>query len=262
MKSVEKYSCHDNDSGGVAEVMMKVSVACCDGTVMVIAQLRVGTVYFRHAGGLLLILSKNMAQYININSAILKTYAHDDISVGSWMMGLQATYIDDSHLCCGSSGQGNGKVGRVVLAAAAKHLTPVVLELGGKSPVIVATRRIIAGKWGGNNGQACVSPDYIITTKDYAPKLVDALKTELKNFYGDDQLNSKDLSRIVSSNHFARLTKLLDDDKVSGKIVHGGQRDESNLKIAPTILLDVPEDSLIMTAEIFGPLLPILTVKS
>ncbi|KAK2995668.1 hypothetical protein RJ640_006128 [Escallonia rubra] len=163
---------------------------------------------------------------------------------------------------------GNGKVGRVVLAAAAKHLTPVVLELGGKSPVIVdsninlqvATRRIIAGKWGGNNGQACVSPDYIITTKDYAPKLVDALKTELKNFYGDDQLNSKDLSRIVSSNHFARLTKLLDDDKVSGKIVHGGQRDESNLKIAPTILLDVPEDSLIMTEEIFGPLLPILTV--
>ncbi|KAK2986029.1 hypothetical protein RJ640_015063 [Escallonia rubra] len=65
--------------------------------------------YFRHAGGLLLILSKNMAQYININSAILKTYAHDDISVGSWMMGLQATYIDDSHLCCGSSGQGGNR---------------------------------------------------------------------------------------------------------------------------------------------------------
>ncbi|KAK3020360.1 hypothetical protein RJ639_047813 [Escallonia herrerae] len=63
--------------------------------------------YFRHAGGLLFILSKNMAQYININSAILKTYAHDDISVGSWMMGLQATYIDDSRLCCGNSGQGN-----------------------------------------------------------------------------------------------------------------------------------------------------------
>ncbi|KAK2977859.1 hypothetical protein RJ640_003910 [Escallonia rubra] len=165
--------------------------------------------------------------------------------------------------------KGNGKVGRVVLAAAAKHLTPVVLELGGKSPVIVdsninlqvtsCNKAYHCRQVGGNNGQACVSPDYIITTKDYAPKLVDALKTELKNFYGDDQLNSKDLSRIVSSNHFARLTKLLDDDKVSGKIVHGGQRDESNLKIAPTILLDVPEDSLIMTEEIFGPLLPILT---
>ncbi|XP_020236515.1 aldehyde dehydrogenase family 3 member H1 isoform X1 [Cajanus cajan] len=163
---------------------------------------------------------------------------------------------------------GNGRVARIVMAAAAKHLTPVVLELGGKSPVVVdsninlkvATRRIIAGKWGCNNGQACISPDYIITTKDYAPKLVDALKAELETFYGKNPLESKDLSRIVNSNHFARLTKLLDDDKVSGKIVYGGKKDESKLKISPTVLLDVPRDSLIMTEEIFGPLLPILTV--
>ncbi|XP_057974020.1 aldehyde dehydrogenase family 3 member H1-like isoform X2 [Malania oleifera] len=163
---------------------------------------------------------------------------------------------------------GNGKVGCIVMAAAAKHLTPVVLELGGKSPVIVdsdinlkvATRRIISGKWGCNNGQACISPDYIITTKDYAPKLVDSLKCELEKFYGKDPLESKDLSRIVNSNHFARLTKLLDDDKVSGKVVYGGQRDKIQLKIAPTVLLDVPEDSMIMKEEIFGPLLPILKV--
>ncbi|CAK9164539.1 unnamed protein product, partial [Ilex paraguariensis] len=163
---------------------------------------------------------------------------------------------------------GNGRVGRIVAAAAAKHLTPLVLELGGKSPVVVdsdvnlmvAARRIIVGKWGCNNGQACIAPDYIITTKDYVPKLVDALKLELEKFYGMDPLNSEDLSRIVNSNHFARLKKLLDDDKVSGKIVHGGQMDEGILKIAPTILLDVPEDSLIMNEEIFGPLLPILTV--
>ncbi|KAJ7959155.1 Aldehyde dehydrogenase [Quillaja saponaria] len=163
---------------------------------------------------------------------------------------------------------GNGRVGRIVMAAAAKHLTPVVLELGGKSPVVVdsdinlqvATRRILAGKWCFNNGQACIAPDYIITTKDYAPKLVDALKNELENFYGKNPLESKDLSRIVNSNHFARLTKLLDEDKVSGKIVHGGEKDESKLRIAPTILLDVPRDSLIMNEEIFGPLLPILTV--
>ncbi|KAF1868833.1 hypothetical protein Lal_00048112 [Lupinus albus] len=162
---------------------------------------------------------------------------------------------------------GNGRVGRIVLAAAAKHLTPVV-ELGGKSPVIVdsninlevATRRIIAGKWGCNSGQACVSPDYIITTKDYAPKLVDALKYELEKFYRKNPLESKDLSRIVNSNHFARLTKLMDDDKVSGKIVCGGEKDENKLRIAPTVLLDVPRDSLIMTDEIFGPLLPIITV--
>ncbi|KAI8003908.1 Aldehyde dehydrogenase family 3 member H1 [Camellia lanceoleosa] len=165
---------------------------------------------------------------------------------------------------------GNGKVGRIVLAAAAKHLTPVALELGGKCPLFVdsninlkvTARRIITGKWGLNNGQACVAADHIITTKDFATKLIDALKLELEKFYGSDPLISEDLSRIVSPNHFARLTKLLDDDKVSGNIVHGGQRDEINLKIAPTILLDAPEDSLIMNEEIFGPLLPIVTVGS
>ncbi|GAB2289840.1 Aldehyde dehydrogenase 3 member H1 [Dionaea muscipula] len=163
---------------------------------------------------------------------------------------------------------GNGRVGRIVLAAAAKHLTPVVLELGGKSPVIVdsdvnlkvAIKRIIVGKWGLNNGQTCVAPDYVVTTKDFAPKLVDGLKHQLEKFYGINPLESKDLSRVVNSNHFDRLTKLLDEDKAAGKIIYGGQRDRDQLKIAPTVLVDVPEDSLIMTEEIFGPLLPILTV--
>ncbi|GFZ09780.1 aldehyde dehydrogenase 3H1 [Actinidia rufa] len=165
---------------------------------------------------------------------------------------------------------GNGKVGRIILAAAAKHLTPVTLELGGKSPVVVdsnidlkvTARQIVAGKWGLNNGQACVSADHIITTKDFAPKLIDALKVELEKFYGTDPLKSEDLSRILNSNHFARLAKLLDDDKVSDQIVHGGQRDQNNLKIAPTIFLDAPKGSLIVNEEIFGPLLPIITVDS
>ncbi|RDX70048.1 Aldehyde dehydrogenase family 3 member H1, partial [Mucuna pruriens] len=169
----------------------------------------------------------------------------------------------------GAIAAGNGRVGRIVMTAAAKHLTPVVLELGGKSPVVVdsninlpvAARRIISGKWGLNNGQACISPDYVITTKDYAPKLVDALKIELEKCYGKNPLESEDLSRIVSSNHFARLSKLLDDDKVSSKIVYGGEKDEKKLRIAPTLLLDVPRDSLIMGEEIFGPLLPIITVN-
>ncbi|CAJ1974242.1 unnamed protein product [Sphenostylis stenocarpa] len=153
---------------------------------------------------------------------------------------------------------GNGRVGRIMMTAAAKHLTPVVLELGGKSPVVVdsninlkvATRRIIYGKWGLNNGQACISPDY-----------VNALKTELEECYGKNPMESEDLSRIVSSNHFARLSRFLNDDKVSGKIVYGGEKDEKKLRIAPTILLDVPRDSLIMGEEIFGPLLPIITVN-
>ncbi|KAF7126669.1 hypothetical protein RHSIM_Rhsim11G0067900 [Rhododendron simsii] len=89
-----------------------------------------------------------------------------------------------------------------------------------------------------------------------------ALKLELEKFFGKDLLISEDLSRTVSPNHFAHLTKILDDDKISGKIVHGGRRNKDSLKISPTILLDVPEDSLIMNEEIFGPLLPIVTVDN
>ncbi|XP_072981541.1 aldehyde dehydrogenase family 3 member H1 [Typha angustifolia] len=163
---------------------------------------------------------------------------------------------------------GNGKVGRIVMTAAAKHLTPVVLELGGKSPVIVdsnvdlkvAAKRIAVGKWGCNSGQACIAPDYIITTKSFAKELVDSLKITLERFYGKDPLESKDLSRIVNYNHFSRLTSLLDEKYVSDKIIYGGKRDEKQLKIAPTLLLDVPHDSVIMKDEIFGPLLPIITV--
>eukprot|EP00262_Sarcandra_glabra_P002053 TRINITY_DN122_c0_g2_i1.p1 TRINITY_DN122_c0_g2~~TRINITY_DN122_c0_g2_i1.p1 ORF type:complete len:514 (-),score=85.21 TRINITY_DN122_c0_g2_i1:42-1526(-) len=165
---------------------------------------------------------------------------------------------------------GNGRVGRIVMAAAAKHLTPVILELGGKSPAVVdsnidldvAAKRLVVGKWGSNNGQACIAPDYIITPKSFAPTLIGALKCTLEKFYGKDPSESKDLSRIVNSNHFARLTRLLDDDKVFGKVVHGGQRDEKRLFIAPTILLDAPLDSLIMNEEIFGPLLPVITVDN
>ncbi|KAK7399346.1 hypothetical protein VNO78_10528 [Psophocarpus tetragonolobus] len=165
---------------------------------------------------------------------------------------------------------GSARVGRIVMAAAAKHLTPVILELGGKCPAVVESdvnlqvtaRRIIAGKWACNSGQACISIDYIITRKEFAPKLISALKEELEQFFGKDPMESKDMSRIVSPNQFARLVKLLDEDKVSDKVVLGGQRDEKKLKIAPTIILDVPEDALVMQEEIFGPILPIITVDN
>ncbi|CAN8320682.1 unnamed protein product [Cochlearia groenlandica] len=165
---------------------------------------------------------------------------------------------------------GSSKIAHIIMTAAAKYLTPVVLELGGKSPVVidsdtnlkVTIRRIIAGKWGCNNGQACISPDYIMTTKAFAPKVIDALKQELVAFYGKNPMESKDLSRIVNMNHFDRISKLLDEKEVYDKIVYGGQKNRENLKIAPTILLDVPLDSLIMSEEIFGPVLPILTFNS
>ncbi|XP_057420094.1 aldehyde dehydrogenase family 3 member H1-like isoform X2 [Lotus japonicus] len=165
---------------------------------------------------------------------------------------------------------GSARVGRIVMAAAAKHLTPVILELGGKCPAVidsnvnllVAARRIIAGKWACNSGQACISVDYIITKKEFAPTLINALKEELEQFFGKDPLESKDMSRIVSPSQFARLVKLLDEDKVSDKIVLGGQKDEKQLKIAPTIILDAPDDSMVMQEEIFGPIMPIITVDN
>ncbi|XP_072068517.1 aldehyde dehydrogenase family 3 member H1 isoform X2 [Arachis hypogaea] len=165
---------------------------------------------------------------------------------------------------------GSARVGRIVMAAAAKHLTPVILELGGKCPAVVdsdvnlqvTARRIIGGKWACNSGQACISVDYIITRKEFAPKLINALKEELKQFFGEDLMESKDMSRIVSPTQFSRLVKLLDEDKVSDKIVFGGQRDEMKLKIAPTIILDVPDDAMVMQEEIFGPIMPIITVEN
>ncbi|CAN0877893.1 Aldehyde dehydrogenase family 3 member I1, chloroplastic [Linum grandiflorum] len=163
---------------------------------------------------------------------------------------------------------GSAKVGRIVMAAAAKHLTPVVLELGGKCPAVVdsnvnlevAVRRIIAGKWQCNNGQACIGVDYIITTKDFAPKLIEGLKKGIEEFFGKDAMESKDISRIVSPTQFKRLVGLLEEENVSDKIVLGGRTDVDRLKISPTILLDPPQESKIMQEEIFGPLLPIVTV--
>ncbi|XP_010674357.2 aldehyde dehydrogenase family 3 member H1 isoform X2 [Beta vulgaris subsp. vulgaris] len=164
---------------------------------------------------------------------------------------------------------GSGRVGKIIMAAAAKHLTPVVLELGGKCPVVVdsnvnlqvAARRIIAGKWSCNSGQTCTAADYVITTKDFAPQLIAALRSELDKFFGKDHMESKDMSRVVNSYHFTRLMKLMEEDGVSDKIVLGGKTNAMQLKIAPTVLLDAPEDSLLMTEEIFGPLLPIVTVE-
>ncbi|KAK3022526.1 hypothetical protein RJ639_046742 [Escallonia herrerae] len=130
---------------------------------------------------------------------------------------------------------GSGHVGRIVMAAASKHLTPVILELGGKCPVVVASDVNIK---------------------------IDALRHELVEFFGVNPLESDDISHIVNLYHFKRLKRLIDDDKVSNKIVLGGQTNENQLKIAPTILLDVPEDALVMKEEIFGPLLPILTVEN
>jgi len=160
---------------------------------------------------------------------------------------------------------GNGAVGRIVMTAAAKHLTPVTLELGGKSPCIVdrtanlevTARRIAWGKWS-NAGQTCVAPDYILAHEAIENEFCELLKQMLHAFYGDDPQKSADYGRVVNKRHHQRLMKLLPG---SGDLFVGGEADESDRYLAPTVLRNVKPDAPIMADEIFGPILPVLKVR-
>lgn len=154
---------------------------------------------------------------------------------------------------------GGTETGRAVMAAAARHLTPVTLELGGKCPCIVChdapveitARRIVWGKFM-NAGQTCVAPDHVWVDSRIAPELIEAMKGALRGFYGEFPQHSPDYGRIINSRHFERLKDYLQD----GNIICGGESDAADRYIAPTILSDVPQDSPVMTEEIFGPILP------
>lgn len=156
---------------------------------------------------------------------------------------------------------GGGEAGRAVMAAAARHLTPVTLELGGKSPCIVcadadpelAARRILWGKTL-NAGQTCVAPDFVLADARIKDALLDALGRTLRRFFGDNPAASPDYGRIVNRRHFDRLTAYLGQ----GRIVHGGRHDAETLYIEPTILADPAPDAPVMREEIFGPVLPVL----
>ncbi len=159
---------------------------------------------------------------------------------------------------------GNATVGRIVMEAASKHLTPVTLELGGKSPCIVdesadldvAARRIAWGKWL-NAGQTCVAPDYVLAHESIEAELVGKLQETVKEFYGEDPSQSSDYARIVNERHHDRLTKLLGD----GEIVFGGEGDREGRYLAPTLMRNLREGSEILREEIFGPILPVLRVR-
>ncbi|MBD3930889.1 aldehyde dehydrogenase family protein [Streptomyces chumphonensis] len=158
---------------------------------------------------------------------------------------------------------GNGKVGRIVMTAAARHLTPVTLELGGKSPAVVepgtdlatAARRIAWGKFM-NAGQTCVAPDYVLAIGETATAIEPHLSTAIREMYGTDPAQSADYGRIVNERHFDRLTGLLGD----GRTVTGGEHDRATRYLAPTVLADVDPDAPVMSEEIFGPVLPIIRV--
>jgi len=160
---------------------------------------------------------------------------------------------------------GSTQVGRIVARAGAEHLSRVTLELGGKSPAIVmpsadldvAARRLAWGKFT-NAGQTCIAPDYLLVHSSVHDTLVDRLRGAIRSFYGHDPRQSPDFGRIVNARHLQRLRKLVDADKVAV----GGDVDESDRYLAPTILTDVTMDDAVMADEIFGPILPVIRIDS
>ncbi|MEW4278284.1 aldehyde dehydrogenase [Priestia aryabhattai] len=156
---------------------------------------------------------------------------------------------------------GSTMVGKIVAEAAAKHLTPVTLELGGKSPTIVhedanieeAAKRIARGKFA-NAGQTCVAPDYILVQRNVKDELLANLKQVVTNTYGEDVSQNLDFPHVVSEKHFDRLSSFL----TNGDIVFGGKTDRSRLFIEPTVLDNISWEDNVMQDEIFGPILPVI----
>jgi aldehyde dehydrogenase (NAD+) len=156
---------------------------------------------------------------------------------------------------------GSTRVGTIVYESAAKHLTPVTLELGGKNPCIVhsdskidlAVKRIVYGKFM-NAGQTCISPDYVMVHQSVKEEFLEKIKQRIIHIYGDDPSLSPDFGRIVNIQHHQRITSCIDQEKV----IVGGQVNETDLYIAPTVMKDVTLNDKVMAEEIFGPVLPVL----
>ncbi|KAG6811609.1 hypothetical protein H0H92_006624 [Tricholoma furcatifolium] len=171
---------------------------------------------------------------------------------------------------------GNGRVARIISAAAAKHLTPMTLELGGKSPVVIdgtfdmalAAKRLLWGKTN-NAGQRlsilmfseiCVCPDFVLVLREKQEELIEGLKAAYKSFYPDGALNNKCIARIISDGHLKRLKGLL--ERTKGEIVFGGQVDEKTRAFEPTVVKNVTETDSLLEEELFGPILPLVPVDS
>lgn len=212
------------------------------------------------------------------NCVLLKPSEHAPVTSRVVAEGI-ASYLDESAVAVIQGGveetkallrerfdcifyTGSRNVGREIMLAAASYLTPVILELGGKSPCIVekdaclrtAARRVIWAKFL-NAGQTCIAPDYLLVQRDAAESLLQHMKEALDKFYGPDPENSPDYPRIISERHFDRLENLMN----AGQVVAGGVRDRTGRYIAPTILQGVTFDDPVMKEEIFGPLLPVIT---
>ncbi len=160
---------------------------------------------------------------------------------------------------------GGVRVGRLVMEKASRHLTPVTLELGGKSPCIIdhtadlktAARRLVFGKYL-NCGQTCVAPDYVLAEACIKEELLEHIKKEITRQYGEHPLENPSYGKMINRKHFERVCGLIDRDK----LVFGGETEEEALRIAPAVLGDVTGEDAVMQEEIFGPVLPVLTVDS
>ena len=164
---------------------------------------------------------------------------------------------------------GGGRVGRLVMAAAARHLTPVTLELGGKSPAIVlddadiatSAKRLAWGK-GLNAGQTCVAPDHLLVQSAVREPLVTAIAAEWRRFYGSDPLASEDMGCIVNEAQFQRLEALLVGARSRGQVLAGGRSDPSRRRIEPTLVAIESGEDPLMQEELFGPILPVLAIAN
>jgi aldehyde dehydrogenase (NAD+) len=207
--------------------------------------------------------TKNIAAVIQ--EMIKETFEEDYISVVNGPGAMVGPKLIEKYPFNHIFFTGSPSVGKQIMAMASIHLTPVTLELGGKSPAIVdknvnidiAAKRIVWGKFF-NAGQTCVCPDYVLVHEDIKFELIEKLKLYIREFYGEDPENSENLTRIVNEKRFNTLIGFLE----GVNIIHGGQHHGHVKYIAPTLVDQVPEGHPLMQDEIFGPILPILTYKN
>ncbi len=198
-----------------------------------------------------------------LSALLVETFAEEwvqviegDAEVAQELLKLQWDYIFFT---------GSTTVGKIIAQAAAVHLTPVTLELGGKSPCIVdgstplekTARRIVFGKFL-NCGQTCIAPDYVLVKKEHQQALVEALGKEIDKAFGKDSAQSKDYGRIIHEKHFDKLVADLNEQQ----IVYGGTHDKASLFFGPTLVVDPPRDSPLFREEVFGPILPLLSYET
>lgn len=206
-----------------------------------------------HAAEVASVISKYLPDYLD-NAAFR-------VITGDVKVSAELTELPFDHIFY----TGGENAARSILAAAAPNLTPVTLELGGKSPAVVMSdcdltvtaRRIVWGKFL-NAGQTCIAPDYILVESSIRDGLIEAMKGAITEFYGEDPQHSDDYGRIIHSQHHQRLVNLLDGQNV----VAGGDSSGKDNYLAPTLVTDVAPDHSLMTDEIFGPILPIVAVES